>query len=101
MVTDGVSPEGRRMLHDAGWAILDVDLVGSEGVDSQHVRGYFCKILLWSLPCHSVIYLDTDTIVMDSLDDRVCVEIDDRMAGQTPEQYLAKVPAHVLRVHPL
>lgn len=68
MVTDGVSVEGRRNLHEAGWALLDVSLVGFADRDSQHIRGYFSKIWLWGLPCHSVIYLDTDTVVLDNLD---------------------------------
>lgn len=68
LVTEGVSAEGRKLLHDAGWALMEVDLVGDADRDSQHIRGYFCKILLWSLPCHSVVYLDTDTVVVENLD---------------------------------
>ncbi|CAK0911322.1 unnamed protein product [Prorocentrum cordatum] len=99
MVTEGVSAEGRALLHETGWAILDVDLVGIEGKDSrlfcfasfpvkdsQHVRGYFCKILLWSLPCHSVIYLDTDTIVMESLDGLFAAAGGDELAAVPDSQ---------------
>lgn len=68
LVTDGVSALGRKTLHDAGWALLDVELVGFKERDSQHIRGYFSKIWLWGLPCHSVIYLDTDTVVLRNLD---------------------------------
>jgi len=86
MVTDGVSAEGRKLLHEAGWAIVDVNLVGFEDRDSQHVRGYFCKILLWSLPCHSVIYLDTDTVVMESLDGLFAAAGGDELAAVPDSQ---------------
>lgn len=68
LVTSGVTPSGRQALHRAGWAILDVELAGFEGADLPHTRGYFTKIWLWAVPAHSVVYLDTDMIILDSLD---------------------------------
>jgi len=68
LVSDGVTAYGRATLQRAGWKLLDVGLVGHEGVDSPHSRGFFSKIWLWALPFSRVIYIDTDVLVLRNLD---------------------------------
>jgi len=46
-----------------------VELVGLEGADSPQSRGFFSKIWLWALPAHRVVYIDTDVLVVQSLDE--------------------------------
>lgn len=68
LITDGVSAAGRAALERAGWALVEVGLVGFEGDDTPQARGFFSKIWLWALPVHRVIYIDTDILVLKSLD---------------------------------
>lgn len=68
MITDGVTPQGRGALTRAGWTLVDVGLAGQEHVDTPQARGFFSKIWLWALPVHKVIYIDTDILVVRSLD---------------------------------
>lgn len=69
LVTDGVSEWARQALGRAGYALVNIDLVGDEAFDTRHARSFVSKVWLWALPAHAVIYLDTDTLVLDSLDD--------------------------------
>ncbi|CAE8654907.1 unnamed protein product, partial [Polarella glacialis] len=68
LVTDGVSTQGRADLRDAGWALVEVSLAGVAGEDTPQAQGFFSKIWLWALPCHKVVYIDTDVLVVASLD---------------------------------
>lgn len=68
LVTNGVSTSGREGLQRAGWTLVDVELAGVHGEDTPQARGFFSKIWLWALPVHSVVYIDTDVLVLDNLD---------------------------------
>ncbi|CAK9061396.1 UDP-glucuronate:xylan alpha-glucuronosyltransferase 2 (UDP-GlcA:xylan glucuronyltransferase 2) (Glycogenin-like protein 2) (Plant glycogenin-like starch initiation protein 3) (Protein GLUCURONIC ACID SUBSTITUTION OF XYLAN 2) (AtGUX2) [Durusdinium trenchii] len=68
LVTDGLSSSGLRALRRAGWLLLEVGLMGHEGVDTPQARVFFSKIWLWALPFHKVIYIDTDILVLRNLD---------------------------------
>ena len=47
---------------------MDIEPVGLPDEDTFQSRGFFSKIWLWALPLHSVIYIDTDMLVLKSLD---------------------------------
>lgn len=68
LVTDGLSVAAREALRRSGWLLMEVGLVGHEGVDTPQARGFFSKIWLWALPFHKVIYIDTDILVLRNLD---------------------------------
>lgn len=68
LVTDGLSASGKQALQRSGWMLLEVGLIGHEGVDTPQARGFFSKIWLWALPFHQVIYIDTDILVLRNLD---------------------------------
>lgn len=69
LVSDAVSAGARRALRHAGWELLDITLPGIAGVDTFHSRSFVSKIWLWALPADTVIYLDTDVLVLQNIDE--------------------------------
>lgn len=89
LVTSGLSERGREELRRAGWTLVDVSLAGIEGEDTVQSRGFFSKIWLWGLPCHRVVYIDTDVLVLENLDSLFSV-LDSPTGGRA--RPLAAVP---------
>jgi len=71
MVTPGVKAPDRAALRATGAALCEVEVLKSPYERCGYLCDSFTKLQAWRLPMRSVVFLDADALVLQSIDDLV------------------------------